>query len=97
MDKNDNRGCDQPIMSAANIHYEIADRTRATAAGGIGAMHLLAKKQGLDQAIDCHLGLLKINLPYHDSDHVLGMARWLPGTRPRDSWCVASTGTSAIR
>ena len=74
LDKNDNRGCDRPIMTASNIHYEIADRTRATAHGGIGAMHLLAKKLGLDQAIDGHLGLLKIHLPYHDSDHVLNIA-----------------------
>jgi hypothetical protein len=74
LDRNDNRGCDRPIMTAANIHYEIADRTRATASGGIGAMHLLVRKLGLDQAIDRHLGLLKINLPYHDSDHVLNIA-----------------------
>ena len=23
LDKNDNRGCDRPIMTASNIHYEI--------------------------------------------------------------------------
>ena len=74
LDKNDNRGCDRPIMTASNIHYEIADRTRATAHGGIGAIHLLVRKLGLDQAIDSHLGLLKIHLPYHDSDHVLNIA-----------------------
>jgi hypothetical protein len=74
LDKNDNRGCDQPIMTASNIHYEIADRTRATAHGGIGAMHLLVQNLGLDQAIDQYLGLLKIHLPYHDSDHVLNIA-----------------------
>ena len=74
LDKQDNRGCDRPIMTASNIHYEIADRTRATAAGGIGAIHLLTKKLGLDQAIDRCLGLLKIHLPYHDSDHVLNIA-----------------------
>ncbi len=74
LDKEDNRGCDQPIMTAANIHYEIADRTRATAAGGIGAIHLLVRKLGLHEAIDRHLGLLKIHLPYHDSDHVLNIA-----------------------
>jgi hypothetical protein len=74
LDKNDNRGCDRPIMTAANIHYEIADRTRATAHGGIGAIHLLAKKLGLDRAIDRGLGLLKIHLPYHESDHVLNIA-----------------------
>jgi len=69
LDKNDNRGCDRPMMTASNIHYEIADRTRATASGGIGAMHLLVRTLGLDQAIDRHLGLLKIHLPYHESDH----------------------------
>jgi len=74
LDKNDNRGCDRPIMAASNIHYEIAERTRATANGGIGAMHLLVRKLGLDQAIDAQIGLLKIHLPYHDSDHVLNIA-----------------------
>ena len=74
LDKNDNRGCDQPIMTASNIHYEIADRTRATVHGGIGAMHLLARRLGLAEMIDSHLGLLKIHLPYHDSDHVLNIA-----------------------
>jgi hypothetical protein len=74
LDKNDKRGCDRPIMTASNIHYEIADRTRATAHGGIGAIHLLVRKLGLAEAINTHLGLLKIHLPYHDSDHVLNIA-----------------------
>ena len=74
LDKKVLRGCDRPIMTAANIHYESADRTRATVHGGIGAIHLLVRKLGLDQAINGHLGLLKLNLPYHDSDHVLNIA-----------------------
>jgi hypothetical protein len=74
LDRSDNRGCGRPIMTASNIHYEIADRTRATANGGIGAIHLLVRMLGLDQAIDQNLGLLKIHLPYHDSDHVLNIA-----------------------
>ena len=74
LDKNDNRGCDRPILTAANIHYEIADRTRATAHGGIGAVHLLVRKLGLDRAIDAQLGLFKMHLPYHESDHVLNIA-----------------------
>lgn len=61
-------------MTASNIHYEIADRTRATAHGGIGAIHLLVQKLGLDQAINARLGMLKMHLPYHDSDHVLNIA-----------------------
>jgi len=74
LDKSDNRGCDRPMMTASNIHYELAERTRATAHGGIGAIHLLVRRLGLDQAINSHLGLLKIHLPYHDSDHVLNIA-----------------------
>ncbi len=74
LDKNDNRGCDCPMMTASNIHYEIAERTRATAAGGIGALHLLVRKLELDKAIDRHLQLLKIHLPYHESDHVFSIA-----------------------
>jgi hypothetical protein len=74
LDKNDNRGCDRPIMTASNIHYQIGDRTRATTHGGIGAIHLLVRKLGLDQAIDRSLGLLKFHLPYHESDHVLNIA-----------------------
>jgi hypothetical protein len=74
LDKNDNRGCERPMMTATNIHYEIAERTRAIGAGGIGAMHLLVQKLGLDEAIDQGLQLLKIHLPYHESDHVLNIA-----------------------
>ncbi len=74
LDKNNNSGCRRPMLTAANIHYEIADRTRAVAAGGIGAVHLVAKKLGLAEAIDRDLHLLKIHMPYHESDHVLNMA-----------------------
>ncbi len=74
LDKHDNRGCDRPMFTARNIHYEIADRHRGMAYGGIGAIHLLARRIGLIDAIDEGLGLLKIHLPYHDSDHVLNFA-----------------------
>lgn len=74
LDKNNVAGCERPMMTASNIHYEIADRTRATAAGGIGALHLLVKKLGLDREIDRRLQLFKMHLPYHESDHVLNIA-----------------------
>jgi hypothetical protein len=64
----------QPMMTASNIHYQIADRTRAIAAGGIGAIHLLAQKLGLVHDIDENLHLLKRHLPYFESDHVLNIA-----------------------
>jgi len=62
------------MLSASNIHYDIADRNRGLAYGGIGAMHLLAKRCGLVKAIDERLHLLKRHLPYHESDHILNIA-----------------------
>lgn len=62
------------MLSAANIHYELAERTRGLGAGGIGAFHRLARRSGLVDAIDRSLQLLKVHLPYHESDHVLNIA-----------------------
>ena len=74
LDRNDLRGSERPVMTAANIQYETAERTRATTVGGIGAVHLMARKLGLPDAIDRKLKLLKIHMPYHESDHVLSIA-----------------------
>ena len=63
-----------PMLSASNIHYEIAEKTSAIAHGGIGAIHLLVKKTGLAKRIDESLHLLKVHAPYHESDHVLNIA-----------------------
>src|ERR1035437_1324570 len=65
---------DQPMMAASNIHYELADRVQGLAAGGIGAMLLLAQRTGLIRDIDAKLHVLKRHLPYHESDHVLNIA-----------------------
>ena len=65
---------DEPMMTASNIHYELADRVQGLSAGGIGAMLLLARKTGLIKDIDSNLVLLKRHLPYHESDHVLNIA-----------------------
>jgi hypothetical protein len=65
---------DKPMLSARNIHYELSARERAIAAGGIGAMQQLAQRLGLAAAIDEKLHLLKVHLPYSESDHVLNLA-----------------------
>ena len=62
------------MMTAGNIRYDIARRTRGIACGGIGAVHLLARQTGLIDAVDRRLHLLKVHLPYHESDHVLNIA-----------------------
>jgi Transposase DDE domain group 1 len=63
-----------PMMTASNIHYELGDRVQGLSAGGIGAMLLLARRTGLIEDIDNNLHLLKVHLPYHESDHVLNIA-----------------------
>ena len=65
---------DFPVMRASNIHYELAERTLATNYGGIGLMYQLARESGLIDAIDSHLELFRVHLPYHESDHVLNIA-----------------------
>ena len=62
------------MFRAHNIQYEHSDRVRGLVSGGIGAMHRLAQHTGLVDAIDRHVEVLKVALPYHESDHVLGMA-----------------------
>jgi hypothetical protein len=62
------------MYTASNIQYEHGDRVRGLASGGIGAMHRLAQHVGLVEAIDRHVEVLKVHLPYHESDHVLGIA-----------------------
>jgi hypothetical protein len=62
------------MLDADTIPYEIADRARGIAAGGIGAGLLLARRTGLVADIDRRLHRLKRHLPYHESDHVLNIA-----------------------
>jgi hypothetical protein len=64
----------QPMFSARNIHYEIAERDRGLDVGGIGAIHRLVRRVKLIEEIDNTLQLLKVHLPYHESDHVLNIA-----------------------
>jgi len=74
LDKANLAGCERPMLAASNIRYELADRTRAISAGGIGLIHLVVKWLGLDDAINRSVPVFKMHLPYHESDHVLNIA-----------------------
>jgi hypothetical protein len=63
-----------PAFTSEKITYEVGGNVEATAYGGLAAMHRLVTKLGLVEAINDNLQLLKIHLPYHESDHVLNMA-----------------------
>ena len=64
----------RPMYTARQMHYAHSDRVRGLDCGGIGAMHRLARATGLVDAINRHVQVLKVHLPYHESDHVLGLA-----------------------
>ena len=88
---------EKPMFAASNIHYEIDGRHEGIACGGIGAIHLMNKKTGFIDEIDSVLHLLKVHLPYHESDHVLNIAYNViaGGTRLEDielhpSWASSS-------
>ncbi|MGC2121334.1 MAG: IS1380 family transposase [Xanthobacteraceae bacterium] len=74
LDKRRHDGCEGPVLRPVNIQYELADRARGMSHGGIGSMLLLARRLKLAEAIDERLHLLKLHLPYHESDHVLNFA-----------------------
>jgi len=63
-----------PLLGRANIAYELSERTKATAHGGIGAIAKLIDHVGLAGEIDGSLDLLKLHKPYYESDHVLNIA-----------------------
>lgn len=63
-----------PMFAGGNIHYEMADKVRAVPCGGLGAIHLMARRTGLVDAINEKVVVLKRHLPYHESDHVLNLA-----------------------
>ena len=62
------------MFGASNIHYEIADKAQGISAGGIGMIHKMVRRLGLDEAINRSVNLFKIYLPYAESDHVLNVA-----------------------
>jgi hypothetical protein len=64
----------KPIMAASNIHYEMGERTQGFSYGGIGAMHQMAGRLGLADEINKNVPLLKVHVPYWESDHVLNIA-----------------------
>lgn len=63
-----------PMFSSGKLHYEVGSKTEAMNFGGIGAVHRMVTNLGLSEAIDKDLHLLKVHLPYHESDHVLNLA-----------------------
>ena len=81
------------MMSSGKIQYEIGANIDSMSYGGIGAVHRLVAKLGLPRLIDERIELLKVHLPYHESDHVLNLAYNVlcGGTRLEDIVLLASS------
>ena len=62
------------MLTSGRIGYEIGGNIEATCFGGIAAVHRLVTRLGLPGQLDDRLELLKVHLPYHESDHVLNLA-----------------------
>jgi hypothetical protein len=63
-----------PVLEGGAMRYEIAERSRGIAWGGIGAIHRMVRKLGLDEEINRTIPVLKTHVPYWESDHVLNIA-----------------------
>ena len=64
----------KPMVRGGNLHYERGAKTRGLSCGGSGAFVELAQRTGLADEIDEPLPLLKVHLPYPESNHVLNLA-----------------------
>ncbi len=62
-----------PEFGAEKVHYEVSNRTQAITCGGIGAIHQLAQRVGLVNAVDKQLRILKRHHPYRESDHIMNI------------------------
>ncbi|WP_345482675.1 IS1380 family transposase, partial [Actinopolymorpha pittospori] len=61
------------MLTSGKVAYEVGGNLDATCFGGIAAVHRLVTKLGLVDQINDGLHLLKVHLPYHESDHVLNL------------------------
>jgi Transposase DDE domain group 1 len=63
-----------PMFGSGTVSYEVGANLDATCFGGIAAVHRLVTRLGLPEQVNDRLQLLKVHLPYHESDHVLNIA-----------------------
>ena len=63
----------EPPLSASPVVYEVAEKTRAVANGGIPLIHQIAVQSGLIDRLN-EVPVLLLKLPYYESDHLLNIA-----------------------
>jgi len=63
-----------PVMRTRRLHLETEERATVTRFGGLALVQGFLRRFGVAKLIDEQVEVLKIHLPYHESDHVLAQA-----------------------
>lgn len=63
-----------PVFAGSNLKYEMSGRVHGVACGGVAAIHEMVRASGLIGKINESVRLLKVHLPYFESDHILALA-----------------------
>src|SRR5215469_17234209 len=62
-----------PQLFNAPVRFELAQKTHAVAHGGLALIHQIVIQSKLVDALNA-ISVLKLKLPYHESDHILNIA-----------------------
>ena len=62
------------VTRLPGLHLEVAERSTVTPYGGLALVTALLKRFRVAQEIDERVHVLKLHLPFHESDHVLAQA-----------------------
>ncbi len=63
-----------PMLAMPAVEYELAERSQAISAGGIGVVQQLVRQLGIADSINRGCPIFKFHLPYSEADHVLNIA-----------------------
>ena len=63
-----------PMLAMPAVQYELAERSQAIAAGGIGVVQQLVRQLGVADSINRGCSIFKFHRPYSEADHVLNIA-----------------------
>lgn len=76
----------EPVIDTQSRTYELSERAQGLSCGGVPLLVRMAHRIGLVEAIDRRVNVLKLWLPYRESDHVLNFAinAWCDGQRLED-------------
>ncbi len=63
-----------PVLRMRRLHLETEDRATVTRFGGLALAEQFCRRFKVAELLDEHVEVLKLHLPYHESDHVLAQA-----------------------